>query len=49
MPDVPLAADTKANGYHVVTAGSTFGSGKTPVERTPGGDFAWLKTTFVGG
>ena len=37
------------SSYHVVTKGTTFGTGNTPIERTPGGDFAWLKTNFVGG
>jgi hypothetical protein len=45
------AADTSANSYHIATAKSSFGPGETPVERTPGGDFAWLlkNYTYTGG
>jgi hypothetical protein len=42
------AADTTASSYHISTAGIVPFSqavNGTPVEMTPGGDFAWLKTT----
>jgi hypothetical protein len=44
------AADTVPTSYHISTAGVTPGDryapGNTPVEMTPGGDFAWLKKTM---
>ena len=42
------ASDTAPNGYHVSTAGIAPLDSTTPVEVTPGGDFAWLKKTMSG-
>ncbi len=42
------SADTAPTGYHISTAGTTFtGTALLPVERTPGGDFAWLKKSYT--
>jgi hypothetical protein len=38
------SSDTGPNGYHISTAGATV-TGQ-PLQRTPGGDFGWLKKTF---
>ncbi len=46
------AGDTGPNGYHVATADADMPIGMAPVQRTPGGDFGWLKKTYsfiVGG
>jgi len=40
------AADTGPNGYHVSTDPSKLGAGLAPLQRTPGGDFGWLKKTY---
>ncbi len=40
------AADTAPTSYHVSTAGINPFDSTTPVEMTPGGDFAWLKKTM---
>ena len=40
------AADAAPSGYHVSTSGAYPYDGTTPVEMTPGGDFAWLKKTM---
>jgi hypothetical protein len=37
--------DTTASGYHIMTTGA---GQSLPVERTPGGDFAWITQTFTG-
>jgi hypothetical protein len=51
------SADTVGSGYHISTDGSmlhftaqgaTAGNYSGPVEVTPGGDFAWLKSTRTG-
>ncbi|QWV96509.1 cytochrome C [Geomonas nitrogeniifigens] len=42
------SADTAPTGYHISTAGVTPLDSTTPVEMTPGGDFAWLKKTMTG-
>lgn len=41
------AADTGPSSYHVSTAG-TLATG-LPLQRTPGGDFGWLKKTYTWG
>lgn len=44
--------DTGPNSYHVVTADANMPPGTAPLQRTPGGDFGWLKKTYhftVGG
>jgi cytochrome c553 len=38
--------DTAPTGYHISTNGVTPLDSTTPVEMTPGGDFAWLKKTM---
>jgi predicted CXXCH cytochrome family protein len=40
------AGDTAPNGYHVATADADMPKGKAPLQRTPGGDFGWLKKTY---
>jgi hypothetical protein len=40
------AADTAPSSYHISTAGITPADSTSPVEMTPGGDFAWLKKTM---
>ena len=40
------AADTAPSSYHISTAGVNPYDSTTPVEMTPGGDFAWLKKTI---
>ena len=40
------AADTAASSYHISTAGVNPYDSTSPVETTPGGDFAWLKKTM---
>jgi hypothetical protein len=41
------AADTTPSSYHISTAGVAQNDSTTPVEMTPGGDFAWLKKTML--
>lgn len=41
------AGDTGPNGYHVSTAAADMPTGTAPLQRTPGGDFGWLKKTYV--
>jgi hypothetical protein len=40
------ATDTGPNGYHISTAGTMAGTA-LPLQRTPGGDFGWLKKTYT--
>ena len=40
------AADTAPSSYHISTAGVNPYDSTSPVESTPGGDFAWLKKTM---
>jgi predicted CXXCH cytochrome family protein len=40
------AKDTAPNSYHISTDGSLLTAGVAPAERTPGGDFGWLKKTY---
>lgn len=40
------ANDTAPSGYHISTVDSKLSTG-TPLQRTPGGDFAWVKKTFT--
>ena len=39
-------SDTMPTGYHISTDDSKLTTG-TPLQRTPGGDFAWVKKTFT--
>jgi hypothetical protein len=41
------AADTAPSSYHISTNGITAYDSTSPVEMTPGGDFAWLKKTMT--
>jgi hypothetical protein len=41
------AADTGPSSYHISTNGVNAGDSTSPVEMTPGGDFAWLKKTMA--
>lgn len=41
------AADIAPSSYHISTNGITANDSTTPVEMTPGGDFAWLKKTMT--
>ena len=41
------AADTAPSSYHISTNGVTPYDTSSPVEMTPGGDFAWLKKTMT--
>ncbi len=41
------AADTGPSSYHISTNGITPYDSTSPVEMTPGGDFAWLKKTMT--
>lgn len=41
------AADTGPTGYHVSTAPGSLGAGQAPLQRTPGGDFGWLKKSYT--
>jgi hypothetical protein len=40
------AADTGPTSYHVSTATRSLGAGQSPLQRSPGGDFGWLKKTY---
>ncbi len=40
------AGDTGPSSYHISTAETQLGAGVSPLQRTPGGDFAWLKKTY---
>jgi predicted CXXCH cytochrome family protein len=39
--------DTGPSSYHIATQSSKLGPGASPLERTPGGDFGWLKKTYT--
>jgi predicted CXXCH cytochrome family protein len=39
--------DTGPSSYHVSTAPADMGPGIAPLQRTPGGDFGWLKKTYT--
>lgn len=41
------AADAGPSSYHVSTAPGSLGAGLAPLQRTPGGDFGWLKKTYT--
>jgi len=36
-----------AGSYHIATPDSSLGAGQAPYQRTPGGDFGWLKKTYT--
>jgi hypothetical protein len=39
--------DTGPSSYHISTAQGDLGAGKAPLQRTPGGDFGWLRKTYT--
>jgi len=41
------AGDTGPSGYHISTADADMPDGVAPLQRTPGGDFGWLKKTYT--
>ena len=41
------AGDTGPSSYHVSTAEIDMPAGTAPLQRTPGGDFGWLKKTYT--
>lgn len=43
------AGDTGPSSYHVSTADVSLGAGASPLQRTPGGDFGWLKKDYASG
>ncbi|SNB47146.1 cytochrome C [Geobacter sp. DSM 9736] len=40
------AGDTGPSSYHISTAPADMPTGTAPLQRTPGGDFGWLKKTY---
>jgi len=40
------AGDTAPSSYHVSTAQADLGAGKAPIQRSPGGDFGWLRKDY---
>lgn len=42
------AGDTGPSSYHVATADADMPVGKAPLQRSPGGDFGWLRKTYTG-
>ena len=40
------AGDTGPSSYHIATAEGDMPTGIAPLQRTPGGDFGWLKKTY---
>jgi hypothetical protein len=41
------AGDTGPSSYHISTAEADMAAGVPPKQRTPGGDFGWLKKTYI--
>ena len=41
------AGDTGPRSYHISTPGVELVDGVSPIQRTPGGDFGWLKKTYT--
>lgn len=41
------AGDTGPSSYHISTAQADLGAGKTPLQRSPGGDFGWLRKDYT--
>ena len=35
------------SSYHIATADADMGAGKSPIQRTPGGDFGWLRKSYT--
>jgi len=43
------AGDTGPSSYHISTATADLGTGKAPLQRSPGGDFGWLRKSYTFG
>jgi hypothetical protein len=41
------AGDTGPSSYHISTAAADIGPGTAPKQRSPGGDFGWLRKTYT--
>ena len=41
------AGDAGPSGYHISTASADMPAGVPPLQRTPGGDFGWLKKSYA--
>ena len=41
------AGDTGPSSYHIATADADMPTGVAPLQRTPGGDFGWLKKSYT--
>jgi hypothetical protein len=41
------AGDTAPSSYHISTAEADMPAGTAPLQRSPGGDFGWLKKTYT--
>jgi hypothetical protein len=41
------AGDTGPSSYHISTAPGDMPAGTAPLQRTPGGDFGWIKKTYT--
>jgi hypothetical protein len=41
------AGDTGPSSYHIATADADMPAGKAPLQRTPGGDFGWLRKSYT--
>lgn len=41
------ATDTGPSSYHISTADASLTTGLSPLQRTPGGDFGWVKKTYT--
>jgi hypothetical protein len=41
------AADTGPSSYHISTAPGSLGPGQAPLQRSPGGDFGWIKKDYT--
>ena len=45
--DCHITTSATPSSYHVATDDSLLGPGMAPTQRTPGGDFGWLKKTYT--
>lgn len=41
------AGDTGPSSYHVSTAAADLGTGRAPLQRSPGGDFGWIRKDYT--
>ena len=42
-----VAGNLTPSSYHIATADADMGVGKSPIQRTPGGDFGWLRKSYT--